>query len=233
MVFALILAGGVGARMGQAIPKQYIEIEGKPVLMHTLEKFQTCDKVDHIAIVADLEWRDQIRAWLTQYGITKFLDFADPGQTRQESVYSGLRCCRPYAESEEDIVLVHESARALVSDDLIRRIAAGLEGYDACIPVMPMKDAILLSKTGELIDGLLDRNQLFRGQAPESFRLIPYYELNCNTPPEELGRFLADHELCFHYGWRVHCIMGEETNFKLTTPDDIDHMVSLLRDGKA
>jgi 2-C-methyl-D-erythritol 4-phosphate cytidylyltransferase len=87
--------------------------------------------------------------------------------------------------------------------------------------------------TGELIDGLLDRNQLFRGQAPESFRLIPYYELNRNTPPEELGKFLADHELCFHYGWKVHCIIGEETNFKLTTPDDIDHMISLLRDGKA
>ena len=232
MVFAVILAGGVGSRMGQAIPKQYIEVEGKPILIHTLERLEACSDIDRIAIVADNEWRDQIRAWLSRYSISKFLDFADPGATRQESVFSGVACCRAHAQSKEDIVLVHESARALVSDDLIRRIVAGLEGYDACIPVMPMKDAILLSKTGEIIDGLLDRNQLFRGQAPESFRLIDYYELNKNTPPEELGKFLADHELCFHYGWKVHCILGEETNFKLTTPDDIDHMISLLREGK-
>lgn len=232
MVFAVILAGGVGARMGQAIPKQYIEVEGKPVLIHTLERLEACQKIHRIVIVADEEWREQIRAWLSQYNITKFVDFATPGQTRQESVFSGVACCRPYAESEEDIVLVHESARALVSNDLIERIVDGLAGYDACIPVMPMKDAILLSKTGEVIDGLLDRNQLFRGQAPESFPLIQYYELNKNTPAEELGKFLADHELCFHYGWKVHCILGEETNFKLTTPDDIDLMISLLREGK-
>lgn len=232
MVFAVILAGGVGTRMGQAIPKQYIEVEGKPVIIHTLERLEKCCDIDRIVIVADTEWRDQIRTWMAQYHITKFLDFADPGVTRQESVFSGVACCKQHSESDEDTVLVHESARALVSDNLIRRIVAGLEGYDACIPVMPMKDAILLSRTGEVIDGLLDRNQLFRGQAPESFRLSAYYELNRNTPPEELRKYLGDHELCFQAGWSVHCILGEETNFKLTTPDDIDHMISLLREGK-
>lgn len=232
MVFAVILAGGVGSRMGQAIPKQYIEVEGKPVIIHTLERLERNNCIDRIVIVADAEWRDQIRIWMESYHITKFLDFADPGATRQESVFSGVACCKQYSESDRDVVLVHESARALVSDDLIRRIVEGLEGYDACIPVMPMKDAILLSRTGEVIDGLLDRNQLFRGQAPESFLLQPYYQLNRNTPPEELRKYLADHELCFQAGWRVHCIPGEETNFKLTTPDDIDHMISLLREGK-
>ena len=232
MNFAVILAGGVGSRMGHAIPKQYIEVEGKPVLVHTLEKFQTCDEIHRIAIVADEVWHDDIRRWLDQYGITKFLGFAEPGPTRQDSVYSGLCCCRPYAESETDIVLVHEAARALVGQDLIHRIIDGLEGYDACIPVMPMKDAILFSQTGEVIDGLLDRNTLFRGQAPESFRLIPYFELNRQTPTEELGTFCADHELCFHNHWKVHCILGEEYNFKLTTPGDIDRMITLIQSGK-
>ena len=231
MIFAVMLAGGVGSRMGQAIPKQYIDVEGKPVLMHTLEKFQNCDKIDRVVIVADMEWREQIRVWLNEYNFTKFLDFADPGSTRQESVFSGVSVCKKYSESDADIVLVHESARPLVTNDMILRIIDGLEGYDACIPVMPMKDAILLSRTGEIIDGLLDRNQLFRGQAPESFRLSHYYELNRQTPGEELGKFLADHELCFHNGWRVHCILGEETNFKLTTPDDIEHMITLLHNG--
>ena len=231
MIFAVMLAGGIGSRMGQAIPKQYIDVEGKPVLMHTLEKFQNCEKIDRVVIVADAEWRDQIRAWLTQYGFTKFLDFADPGATRQHSVFNGVAVCKKYSDCDKDIVLVHESARPLVTNDMILRIIDGLDGYDACIPVMPMKDAILLSKTGDTIDGLLDRNQLFRGQAPESFRLLPYYELNRQTPDDELGKYLGDHELCFHYGWKVHCIPGEETNFKLTTPDDVEHMITLLQNG--
>ena len=232
MVYAIILAGGTGVRMKQAIPKQYIEVENKPVLMYTLEKFQACESIHHVVIVAEEVWRGQIEDWLEQYGITKVVGFADPGKTRQESVYNGLCCCRPYAKSKEDIVLVHEAARALVSQELIQNIIEGLEGYDACIPVVPMKDAILYSQTGDVIDGLLARNTLFCGQAPESFRLIPYFELNQQTPIEELGSFCADHELCFHNQWKVHCILGEENNFKLTTPGDVERMITLVRCGK-
>lgn len=232
MNFAVILAGGIGTRMGQATPKQYLEVEGKPVLMYTLEKFQACDAIHQIVIVADMVWHEQIRQWLDQYGITKFLGFAEPGVSRQDSVYSGLCYCRPYAQSEEDIVLIHEAARALVSQRLIHKIIDGLAGYDACIPVIPMNDSILFSKTGDTIDGLLDRSTMFRGQAPESFRLIPYYELNRKTPPTELSSYRADHELCFQKKWKVHCIPGEDNNFKLTTPGDIDQMITLIQSGK-
>lgn len=232
MNFAIILAGGVGSRMGQCIPKQYIVVENKPVLIRTLEKFQACDKIDRVVIVADKVWQEQIKQWMTEYGITKFIDFAEPGKTRQESVYSGLRCCISQAEDESDIVLVHESARPLISEDLIHRIVCGLDGYDACVPVMPLNDSILFSRTGEVIDGLLDRNTLFKGQAPTSFRLKAYYELNSKTPSDKLSTFRADHELCFDNDWRVHCIPGEENNFKLTTPGDIDRMITLIQLGK-
>ena len=232
MNFALILAGGVGSRMGESIPKQYLIVENKPVLVYSLERLQNCDRIDKIIIVADTVWREDIEAWMKQYNITKFLSFADPGATRQDSVFSGLTCCKEYAEGPQDIVLVHESARALASHDLICRIIDGLEGYDACMPVLPMKDAILLSYSGETIDGLLDRSTLFCGQAPESFWLLPYWELNHRLSDEERAASCADHELCFKNNWKVHCIAGEENCFKLTTPGDIDRMVSLLRAGK-
>ena len=229
MNFAILLAGGVGARMGQPTPKQYLIIENKPVLIYTLETFEHCDNIDRIVIVADPVWHGQIRQWLSQYHISKFLDFADPGITRQDSVYSGLCRCISHSESEQDIVLVHEAARALISNDLICRIIAGLDGYQACIPVMPMKDSILLSYNGNTIDDLLERSTLFCGQAPESFHLRPYYALNKQTPPEELASYRADHELCFHNHWRVHCIPGEESAFKLTTPGDIEQMIAYLK----
>lgn len=231
MIFGVILAGGVGTRMGRDIPKQYIVIEGKPVLVYTLERFQECSDIDRIVIVADEAWRDDINSWLKQYGITKFLCYADPGSTRQDSVFSGISACKPYASDERDIVVVHEAARALVSTSLICNIIHNLEGYDACIPVLPMKDSIIYSETGESVDNLLDRTTLFCGQAPESFYLLPYWTLHAKTDPALLSSFRADHELCYFHKWNIRCIPGEENNFKLTTPSDIDRMISLIRTG--
>jgi len=233
MNFAVILAGGVGTRMGSDIPKQYICVEGKPVLVYTLERFQACPDIDKIVIVADEAWRADIQNWAKQYNIEKFLDFATPGATRQDSVYSGLSCCIRYAQSSTDIVAVHDSARALISVELISKLVQGVEGYDGCIPVMPLKDAVFYSAGGQIIEKLVNRNELFCTQAPECFYLQPYWELNNATPASVRSTALADHELAFQNGWRIHCCPSEENNFKLTTPGDIDRMISLLRTGKA
>lgn len=233
MNFAVILAGGVGTRMGQALPKQYIEVEGKPVLMHTLEKFQSCEDIHHIAIVADAVWRDQIRQWLEQYGITKFLGFADPGVNRQESIFSGLTLCKAHAKDEKDTVTVHDAARALVTAKLVSELLAALEGYDGCMPVLPLKDAVFISETGSTVDKLIDRNKLFSAQTPECFYLLPYWDINNRTAPEDRAKIMGNYELAFQYGWKIHPYPGDENNFKLTTPADMDRMISLLRTGKA
>lgn len=229
MNFGIILAGGIGNRMKQDIPKQYLIVEGKPVLVYTLESFQNSDRIDHIVIVADEVWRADIIRWMGEYGISKFLAFADPGKSRQESVFSGLSCCKSYSLGEKDVVVVHESARAMVSNELIAAIVDGLEGFDGCIPVIPMKDAIIFSQDGDKIDELIDRSKLFCGQAPESFYLHPYWEINNCSTEEQLAEIRGDHELCFQNHWKLRCIAGEENNFKLTTPGDIDRMISLLR----
>ncbi|MDD6261805.1 MAG: IspD/TarI family cytidylyltransferase [Clostridiales bacterium] len=233
MNFGLILAGGVGTRMGQSIPKQYLIVEGKPVLVHTLEHFQECELIDRIVIVADAAWRTDIRCWLSRYGITKFLDFADPGESRQKSVFSGLTCCKKYAAGPGDIVAIHDAARALTPTKQITELIKGVEGYDGCLPVLPMKDAIFFSETGDIIDSLTDRSKLFCAQSPECFRLLASWEINNSTPPEELDRTMANWELAFRHNWRIHLHPGDENSFKLTTPGDIDRMISLLRAGKA
>lgn len=230
--FALILAGGVGTRMGQSIPKQYIEIEGKPVLIHTLEKFQACEKVDHIVIVADEEWRDQIRQWLDRYGITKFLDFAAPGVNRQESIFSGLTTSKTYAKDEQDVVVVHDAARALITTKLLGELIDALEGYDGCMAYLPLKDAIFFSEDGKTVSDLVDRNKLFSAQTPECFYLLPYWDINNRTSPDERARIMGNYELAYKYGWRIHPYPGDENNFKLTTPADLERMTRLLQTSK-
>lgn len=233
MNFAVILAGGIGTRMGSALPKQYIVVEGKPVLMHTLERFQSCDAIDKIVIVANEVWRADISQWLVQYGITKFQAFADPGPSRQDSVYSGLTVCKDYATGEKDIVVVHDAARALVTPQLISTLVAGVEGYDGCISVLPIKDAIFYSKTGEAIDSLVDKATIFTAQTPECFYLLSFWQINHNATPYEREVAYSNYEMGIKNNWRIHICPGDENNFKLTTPADMDRMISLLRAGKA
>ena len=223
MNYAVILSGGVGRRMGNdALPKQYMEVNGKPVLVYTLEKFQDCPQVDEIIVVANHDWDDQIWAWAKQHNITKLTTIADPGPTRQESLLSGLKACK--GTGEADVVLVHDSARPLVSVELISHCVEALPGYDCVLPVLEMKDMIYVSNDGKEITGFADRSTLFCGQSPELFNLQEYLQLNLQTPQHELEAIRGGCELALRKGLKVGMILGEDNNFKLTTPSDMDRM---------
>lgn len=223
MNYAVILSGGVGRRMGNdALPKQYMEVNGKPVLVYTLEKFQDCPQVDEIIVVANHDWDDQIWAWAKQHNITKLTTIADPGPSRQESLLSGLKACK--GTGEADVVLVHDSARPLVSVELISRCVEALPGYDCVLPVLEMKDMIYVSNDGKEVTGFADRSTLFCGQSPELFNLQKYLQLNLQTPQQELEAIRGGCELALRKGLKVGMILGEDNNFKLTTPSDMDRM---------
>ena len=232
MNYAVILSGGIGTRMrSDGFPKQYLEVRGKPILFYALESFEACELVDKIIIVANEQWTSQISDWAKQYGITKLAAFAEPGRTRQHSLLNGLLACSQFGMTDEDIVLIHDAVRPLVSPELIRACVENLGEHDAVLPVVPIKDALYYSEDGLNISAAVDRSKLFCGQSPETFRLPQYLKLNQDTPDEELALIRGSSELAFKNGLDVHMIVGEETNFKLTTPDDmlrlhfyIDHM---------
>lgn len=222
MNYAVILSGGIGTRMrSDGFPKQYLEVRGKPILLYALESFEACKSVDRIVVVGNEQWTDQISGWAKQYGISKLAAFAEPGKTRQHSLLNGLLACAQFGITDRDIVLIHDAVRPLVTPELIRSCAESLENHDAVLPVVPMKDAIYYSKDGLSISAAVDRSKLFCGQSPEAFRLQQYLELNQNTPDEDLALIRGSSELAFKNGLDVHMIPGEETNFKLTTPDDM------------
>ncbi|SFO06812.1 2-C-methyl-D-erythritol 4-phosphate cytidylyltransferase [Pseudobutyrivibrio sp. UC1225] len=223
MTVAILLSGGKGSRMGTEIPKQYITVEGVPILVYCLETLNKSKYIDKIQIVADKQWHKGIIGWLSQFGLEdKFLGFSAPGENRQESIWSGLNDVKRVV-SDDDYVFIHDGARPLLSQAMIEESIRGMNGYDGVIPVLPMKDTVYMSKDGECIDSLLKRDEIYAGQAPETFVYGKYFEANkALVDSGEIKQIVGSTEPAVMAGMRMHLIAGDERNFKITTKVDLE-----------
>ena len=235
MVTALLLSGGTGTRVGGEIPKQYIEVKGRPVIAYCLRTFLSHEEIDAVQIVAEEAWRETIRNCVEQlqeegeapklgsWGNSKFRGFSAPGKTRQLSILNGLEDIRKYAGDSEDYVLIHDAARPLVT---AKQISACIEavraGHDGALPVLLMKDTVYLSEDGKAVTSLLDRKKVFAGQAPEIFALGKYYRANKALLPERILGINGSTEPAVLAGMDITMIPGDEGNFKITTLSDLE-----------
>ena len=133
-----------------------------------------------------------------------------------------------YEPDADDLVLIHDSARPLVTPELISGCIRGAFGHDGCLPVIGVKDTIYYSRDGKTVHSLTDRNTLFCGQSPEVMKLRPYLELCKNLSAEQMLNIRGSCELAFQNGWDICMIPGEENNFKLTTAEDMGRLCNLL-----
>lgn len=215
MNIALILAGGTGTRLSTDLPKQYIEVGGKPVIAYCLETFEQNKDIDEIRIVADVGWHEYIKAWTG----SKFRVFSEPGATRQLSIFQGLSDMQENA-GEDDIVIIHDAARPLVSDKLISDCLAACRGHEGAVPFLPMKDTVYLGD-GATISGLLKRSRICAGQAPESFVFGRYFEANKRLLPKQIREINGSAEPAVMEGMDIALLPGDEMNFKITTDEDL------------
>ena len=166
MNYAIILSGGIGTRMQMGdFPKQYLEVEKKPILLYTLEQFQKSSAVEKIVIVAADAWREKIRGWMEEDGITKFLAFADAGDTRQESIHNGLTVCMEDSVSENDGVIIHDGVRPLVSEQLIGDCLAALADHLVQAAAGVVVLLVDLQVLGQLVDAGGQNGDLHLGGA--------------------------------------------------------------------
>lgn len=224
MNIALILSGGTGSRVGADIPKQYIEVKGEPIINYCLDTFLAHVEIDAVCIVADEGWQDYI---LEKQGEdraafdAKFRGFSTPGATRQLSILNGLEDIRKWAD-DADLVMVHDAARPLLSAQMISQCFGAVKGHDGVLPVLPMKDTVYFSESGEKVDRLLNRSSIFAGQAPEVFVLGKYYDANVRLLPEEILKINGSTEPAVMAGMDIAMIPGDEKNFKITTRMDLE-----------
>ena len=230
MNIALILSGGTGLRLGSDIPKQYLEVGGKPLITYCLETLSRHPKIDGIQIVADSSWQTAIREWLqTADPKEKFRGFSRPGTNRQMSIWNGLQDIRSYAD-DQGYVFVHDAARPLLSVQQITDCLEGAVGHDGLMPVLPMKDTVYTSLDGKRVTALLDRSTVYAGQAPEVFRIGRYYEANRKLLPERILSINGSTEPAILDGMDIVMIPGDEGNFKITTGADLKRFRKMVEE---
>jgi len=244
MTIALILSGGTGTRLGADIPKQYIKVNGRTVLSYCLETLFLHPEIGGVQIVADAFWQQLILAEIDGLKdasdaenvtakkemigfMQKFRGFSVPGKTRQLSIFNGLTDILEYA-SAEDIVLIHDAARPCLTSEMISRGIGACAGHDGVLPVLPMKDTVYLSEDGRVVSSLLNRSQVFAGQAPEFFVLGKYYEANQKLLPEKILSINGSTEPAILAGLDVAMIPGDEGNFKITTKADLERFEQIV-----
>lgn len=216
MNIALILSGGTGARMGTKIPKQYIEVEGKPVISYVLDIFETHEMIDRIQVVADEDWHDLI----SQYAGRKLAGFSEPGTNRQYSILNGLSDILAYADVK-DYVIIHDAARPLLHSGTITEILKTLKDHEAVTPILPLKDTVYLYEDGRFT-GTAERAKLAAGQAPEGFLLGRYYEAVKGLLPDKILHITGSLQAALEAGMDAVPIPGDEGNFKITTMADLE-----------
>jgi 2-C-methyl-D-erythritol 4-phosphate cytidylyltransferase len=229
MNIAIILSGGVGSRMGSDLPKQYMIVDGKPVIHYCMKTFLEVQEINAITIVVADEWRGFVEETISKMNPGKPVFYAQPGETRQFSIFSGLKEALNNGASDDDIVIIHDAARPMVSVGLISECLKGCSDADGVLPVIPVKDTLYQSKDGHNITSLLNRSELFAGQAPEAFLFGKYYALHNEMSHDDILKINGSTEIAYKGGLQIKLIRGDEMNFKITTPEDLSNFDSIIR----
>ena len=233
MNIAVILSGGSGSRMkAGTFPKQYLKVGGKPIICYCLETFQKHSRIDAIIIVAEEQYHEMLDDWMKKEKISKFMEYAPAGRTRQHSIYSGITVARAEAEGVQDIVIIHDAARPCVSEKIITDCIEGALECGGAMPVIAVKDTVYQSADKKTISGLLNRDELFAGQAPEAFRLDPYLAIHDSMSDADLAEVRGSSEIAYRHGMKIKLIQGEEANFKITTKEDLDKFKLIVKNSK-
>ena len=228
MNIAIILSGGVGSRLGADIPKQYIEVNSKPIIWYCLRTFMDSPHIDAIIIGRARDWGNFVKEQVSSLNTTKPVFYSEPGETRQYSIYNALIEAQKQCATSEDIVIIHDAARPLVSHELIFNCLESCDDADGVLPVIPVKDTLYQSVDGERISSLLNRNELFAGQTPEAFRFGKYLALHQQMSKSEMMKINGSTEIAYKGRLEVKLIKGDEMNFKITTPEDLINFRSII-----
>lgn len=225
MNIAIIIAGGVGNRMGQDIPKQFININDKPVLIYTLEGFQKHPDIDAIGVVCIDGWENMVQAYANQFNITKLQWIVKGGNSAQESIYNGVKALADKAQAD-DIVIIHDGIRPLVEPFVLTDVVAKAKEYGNAVTSMPYNEQIFVVSTDDeqTTTEYIPRETLRRVSTPQAYRYDLLSEKYKEAFEKEIGIYGSNYTntMMVQLGVRLHFAAGSDKNIKLTTKDDLE-----------
>lgn len=222
MNFALIFAGGTGTRMHtKTKPKQFLELNGKPIIIHTIEHFENHPEIDRIVVVCVKEWISYLNELIKKFHIRKVSSVIPGGRTGQESIFLGLSYIEEHLSrnSEEDLVLVHDGVRPLIDGELISRNIDCAKKCGNAITISPIVETVIKVNSENEIIETIDRERCRNAKAPQTFHLKEIME--CHKKARSAGRAFIDcATMMASYGYRLYTVPCGSENIKITTPAD-------------
>jgi 2-C-methyl-D-erythritol 4-phosphate cytidylyltransferase len=213
-IVAIIPTAGSGRRLGGETPKQFLNIQGKPIIIHTLEKFNRCSIIDEVILIVPTSYVGRARETVTRWGPLKVKAVIAGGEERQDSVQNGL----DHLPEDVEIVVVHDGVRPFVSAEKIHEVGEKARECGGAILAVPVKDTVKIGREG-WVEQTLDRDTLWSVQTPQAFR-VDWIRKAYEKAKKEGYYATDDAALVERLGHRVAIVMGEEKNIKITTPAD-------------
>lgn len=229
----LIIAGGSGNRMGQDIPKQFMHVDGSPIIIQTMKCFQNHPDIDAMAVVCLQGWETVLQAYANQFCIDKLKWIFQGGRTGMESIHNGIYGLKDAGCKDEDLVLIHDSVRPLLSQEIISSNIAICKAYGYAITGIKCREAILESDDGFATTTSIPRDKLIRTQTPQTFRLGNIINVHEEARVKGISDSVASCTLIAEVGNReMHIVPGSEKNIKITTVEDLEILKALLHTSK-
>ena len=226
MNYGVILASGSGTRMKNIdIPKQYYEIDNKPIILYTLDSMLSSNLFDKIYIAIQKEYEELLNNYLNKYISSdnmNIIKIVYGGKERIDTIHNVIDSISLNNISDDDIVVIHDAVRPFVTKKILEDSINGARKYGAVVAGIPAEDTMLISGDGVNVDEIPNRKLLYKGQAPDSFRLNTLIELESKLTDDIKKRITGTSQICIFNGYPIRMIMGDAINFKITTDGDLD-----------
>jgi 2-C-methyl-D-erythritol 4-phosphate cytidylyltransferase len=220
MNIAAIFAGGSGVRMHtKSRPKQFLELNGKPIIIYTLELFDNHPQVDAIVVACIDSWIPFLKKMIRKFEITKVVEIVEGGETGQDSIYNALQAAERIAKGEEATVMIHDGVRPLITEQTITENLKTVEEFGSCITCIPATETFVVKQADGSLE-IPERANSLIARAPQSFRLADIMTAHRRAISEGRHDFIDSCTMMSHYGYTLKTIIGPMENIKITTPTD-------------
>ena len=227
MVYAAVLAGGSGLRMGGSLPKQFLEVAGRPIIIRSIQAFIGSGSVDKIFVAVSADFYDYTSELISKHLGDSSVTVVVGGKNRNETLLNVLHSIDDI--SDDDIILTHDAVRPFIDKRIVDENISAAREYGACNTVVPAVDTILRSTDGKFIESVPVRSEIFHAQTPQSFGVKKLLSLYEKLSDDEMETFTDSCSVFLAAGERVFLVTGDRNNIKLTYPEDMERAENIIR----